>query len=48
MGRVYRETTPQMLTRVVTAIEARLAMVLDIAEREVAMAISARGGLEGK
>ncbi len=34
MGRVYRETTPEMLTRVVTAIEARLAVVLDIAERE--------------
>jgi hypothetical protein len=25
MGRVYRETTPEMVTRVVAAIEARLA-----------------------
>jgi integrase len=34
IGRVYRETTPEMLARVVAAIEARLGVVLDIAERE--------------
>jgi hypothetical protein len=34
MGRVDRETTPEMLIRMVTAIEARLALVLEIAERE--------------
>jgi hypothetical protein len=34
MGRVYRETTPAMLIRVVRAIEDRLAVVLDIAKRE--------------
>jgi hypothetical protein len=33
MGRVYRETTPEMVTRVVAAIDARLAMVLEVAAR---------------
>jgi integrase len=33
MGRVYRETTPEMVARVVAAIEARLAVVLDVAQR---------------
>ncbi len=32
MGRVYRETTPEMLTRVVAAVEARLTVVLKVAE----------------
>jgi integrase len=31
IGRVYRETTPEMLTRVVAAIEQRLAVVLTVA-----------------
>jgi integrase len=34
MGRVYRETTPEMVTRVVAAIDARLAVVLEVAEKE--------------
>jgi hypothetical protein len=33
MGRVYRETTPEMLMRVITAIETRLGVALCIAER---------------
>jgi integrase len=33
MGRVYRETTPEMVTRVVAAIQVRLAVVLEVAER---------------
>jgi integrase len=33
MGRVYRETTPEMVARVVTAIDVRLAVVLEVAER---------------
>jgi integrase len=33
MGRVYRETTPEMIARVVTAIEARLIVALRIASR---------------
>ncbi len=33
MGRVYRETTPEMLTRVIAAIETRLGVALCIAER---------------
>jgi len=33
MGRVYRETTPEMLMRVIAAIETRLAVALCIAER---------------
>jgi len=37
MGRVYRETTPEMVTRVVAAIEARLAVVLTVAKREVGL-----------
>jgi Phage integrase family len=35
MGRVYRETTPEMVAQVVAAIEARLALVLTVAQREV-------------
>jgi hypothetical protein len=35
MGRVYRETTPGMVTRVVAAIEARLAVVLEVAEHSM-------------
>jgi integrase len=35
MGRVYRETTPEMVARVVAAIEARLAVVLEVADHEV-------------
>jgi integrase len=31
MGRVYRETTPEMTARIVSAIEARLAVVLEVA-----------------
>jgi integrase len=31
IGRVYRETTPEMLARVVAAIEQRLAVVLTVA-----------------
>jgi integrase len=34
MGRVYRETTPEMIARVVAAIEARLDVVLKVALRE--------------
>ena len=37
MGRVYRETTPEMNARVVAAIEARLAVVVKIAERKEAI-----------
>jgi hypothetical protein len=33
MGRVYRETTPEMVTRVIDAIQVRLAVVLEVAER---------------
>jgi hypothetical protein len=33
MGRVYRETTPEMIARVVAAIDRRLAVVLGVAER---------------
>ncbi len=33
MGRVYRETTPEMVVRVVAAIDRRLAVVLGVAER---------------
>jgi hypothetical protein len=32
---VYRETTPGMVTRVVAAIEARLAVVLEVAEHSM-------------
>ena len=32
MGAHYRHTTPEMATRVITAIEARLAVVLGVAE----------------
>ena len=32
MGAHYRHTTPEMAARVITAIEARLAVVLSIAE----------------
>jgi integrase len=35
MGRVYRETTPEMVSRVVAAIEARLAVVLEVAEHSM-------------
>jgi integrase len=31
MGRVYRETTPEMVTRIVAAIDERLAVVLEVA-----------------
>jgi hypothetical protein len=31
MGRVYRETTPEMVTRVVAAVETRPAVVLEVA-----------------
>jgi hypothetical protein len=31
IGRVYRETTPEMLARVVAALEQRLAVVLTVA-----------------
>jgi integrase len=34
MGRVYRETTPEMIARVVAAIEARLAIVVNVADQE--------------
>jgi hypothetical protein len=34
MGRVYRETTPEMVARVVAAIETRLAVVLEVAAQE--------------
>jgi integrase len=34
MGRVYRETTPEMVTRVVAAIDARLAVVLEVAAKD--------------
>jgi integrase len=34
MGRVYRETTPEMVARVVAAIDARLAVVLEVATRK--------------
>jgi hypothetical protein len=37
MGRVYRETTPETVGRVVAAIEARLAVVLLVAKREVSV-----------
>ena len=33
MGAHYRHTTPEMATRVITAIEARLAVVLSVAEK---------------
>jgi integrase len=33
MGRVYRETTPEMVMRVIAAIQVRLAAVLEVAER---------------
>jgi hypothetical protein len=33
-GMGYRDTTPEMAGRVVTAIEARLAVVLEVATRE--------------
>ena len=32
VGRVYRHTTPEMLARVVGAIEERLAVVLQVAD----------------
>ena len=32
IGAHYRHTTPEMATRVITAIEARLAVVLSVAE----------------
>jgi len=32
MGRVYRETTPEMVARVVAAVEVRLAVVLEVAK----------------
>jgi hypothetical protein len=32
MGVQYRHTTPELATRVITAIEARLAVVLSVAE----------------
>jgi hypothetical protein len=35
MGRVYRETMPEMVTRVVAAIQVRLAMVLEVAGRSM-------------
>jgi hypothetical protein len=34
IGRIYRETTPEVVARVVAAIEARLALVLEVAEKE--------------
>jgi hypothetical protein len=34
MGRVYRETTPETITRVVAAIDSRHAVVLEVAEKE--------------
>jgi hypothetical protein len=34
MGRVYRETTPEMVTRTIAAIDARLAVVLEVASCE--------------
>src|SRR6266487_2030039 len=33
MGRVYRETTPEMVARIVAAVETRLAVVLEVAQR---------------
>jgi hypothetical protein len=33
MGRVYRDTTPEMVMRVIAAIQVRLAVVLEVAER---------------
>jgi hypothetical protein len=30
MGKVYRHTTPEMLARVVTSVEERLAVALDV------------------
>jgi integrase len=38
MGRVYRETTPEMVTRVVAAIEVRLAVVLEAATQHIGLA----------
>jgi hypothetical protein len=35
MGRVYRETTPETVTRVVAAIQVRLAVVLEVAGRSM-------------
>jgi integrase len=35
MGRVYRETTPEMVRRVVAAIEVRLAVVLEVATQQM-------------
>ncbi len=33
IGRVYRETTPEMAARVVAALERRLDVVLEVAQR---------------
>jgi integrase len=35
MGRVYRETTPEMVVRVVAAVQVRLAVVLEVAGRSM-------------
>ena len=34
IGMAYRDTTPEMLARALAAIESRLAVVLEVAERE--------------
>jgi hypothetical protein len=40
IGRVYRETTPEMLARVVAAIEQRLAVVLVVANDQRARLVT--------
>jgi hypothetical protein len=44
IGRVYRETTSEMLARVIAAIEQRLAVVLTVAAEQAAQQVAGRSG----